>query len=152
EQTELIRKQYSTSVGHRVARSGKPEIIPDVSLDPDYNLISSKIQSQTSIPVLREDRVIAVMNIASRKLNACTDDHLALRGTLASRAAVAIDNARLFSETSREREKLSLILGSIADAVIVCGDDGRLILVNQSAIAALRLYTDQEYAGKPFTE
>jgi signal transduction histidine kinase len=152
EQTALIRKQYATSVGQRVARSGKPEIIPDVSLDPDYNLISSKIQSQMSIPVLREDRVIAVMNIASRRLNAFTDEHLAFVEKLANRAAVAIDNARLFSETSREREKLSLILGSIADAVIVSGDDGRLILVNQSAMAALRLYTDQNYVGKPFIE
>ncbi len=139
-------------IAQRVARSGAAEMIPDVSLDNDYIAISSAVESHMSVPVMREDRVIAVITVESRRINAFTDEHLDFVAKLASRAGVAIDNARLYSEAVREREKLSHILSEIADVVIVVGIDDRIMLINQSAFAALDLYPDQSYIGLPFAE
>ena len=133
----LLRSQHG-GIALRVARSGRAEVIPDVATDSDYVAVSSAIRSHMSVPVMREDRVIAVITIESRRLNAFTDDHLSFVAKLAARAGVAIDNARLYSEAVREREKLSHILSEIADIVIVIGNDDRVVLINQSAIAALR--------------
>jgi signal transduction histidine kinase len=150
---DQVAMAYSEQGGtaQRIARSGRGEIIPDVSMDKDYLRLANTMRSQICVPVIREDQVIAVISIESRKLNAFGEDHLDFVEKLASRAAVAIDNARLFSETVREREKLSRILSNIADVVIVVNPDGRLEMVNQSAIAAMRLYADESYVGLTFS-
>jgi two-component system phosphate regulon sensor histidine kinase PhoR len=105
-----------------------------------------------SVPVMREDRVIAVISIEHRRLNAFTDDHLSFVAKLAARAGVAIDNARLYSEAVREREKLSHIVSEIADIVIVIGNDDRVVVINQSSIAALHLPAETTLVGRPYTE
>ncbi len=137
-------------IAQRIARSGHAEIIPDVSLDSDYAVISGAICSHMSVPVLREDRVIAVITLESRRLNAFTDDHADFVSKLAARAGVAIDNARLYAEAVLEREKLSRILSAIADVVIVVGSDSRVVLINQSALAVLKLQPDRRYVGMLF--
>lgn len=150
--SELAMRLQLGGIAYRVARSGRAEVIPDVSMDADFVRVSTATRSQMSVPVIREDRVIAVITIESRKLNGFTDSHLDFVEKLASRAAVAIDNARLFAETKREREKLSHILSNTADIVIVCSMDDRLILINQAALSALRLYTSEDYLGRSFFE
>lgn len=146
EQIALLRPQRG-GIGHRVARSGYAEVIPDVSLDKDFVRGANLSVSQMSVPVMREDRVIAVINVESKKLNGFTDEHLDFVEKLATRAGVAIDNARLFDATVREREKLSLILNNTADVVIVFGIDERLILINPAAYSALRLHPSEEHIG-----
>lgn len=137
-------------IPYRVARSGRPEIIPDVSMDKDYVRRASSTRSQMCVPVLREDRVIAVITVESKRLNGFTDEHLDFIEKLAARAGVAIDNARLFSETKREREKLSNVINTTADVVIVCGLDDRIALINPAAFAAFQLDPSYDYVGLPF--
>lgn len=140
------------SIGLRVARSGTPEIIPDVTLDKDYYELAPGIRAHLSIPILREERVIAVLSLESRKLNGFADNHLNFVQSLARRAGVAVDNARLFTETRREREKLALILRNIADIVIVLDNEQRIVLLNHSATIAMRLSTDKDFTGRRLTD
>lgn len=152
DQLEMLRSASSGGIPLRVARSGYAETVPDVMADNDYLLISNNIRAHMSVPVMREDRVIAVVSVESRKLNAFTEDHQTFVQKLAVRAGVAIDNARLFADAVREREKLSRVLSSTADVVIVVGDDDQVILLNPSAVAALRLYPEQSYSARLFTQ
>src|SRR5262249_31052291 len=98
------------------------------------------------------DRVIAVITLESKKLNGFTDSHLDFVAKLATRAGVAIDNARLYEEAIREREKLSHILSNNADVIILIGTDDRLMLINQSALAAMHLYPTENYVGRSIFE
>ena len=152
EQREMLRNEHDGGIAMRVARSARAEVIPDISTDNDYILLSNVVRSHMSVPVMREDRVIAVISVESKRLNGITEEHQDFVEKLAARAGVAIDNARLFTETAREREKLSYILANIADVVIVVGQDNTLVLLNHSAVAALRLYPDVNYVGMPVSE
>ncbi|MCU0511745.1 MAG: ATP-binding protein [Anaerolineae bacterium] len=96
--------------------------------------------------------MIGVLTLESSRLNGFTENHLNFARSLTGRAGVAVDNARLFTETSREREKLALILRNITDTVIVVDVDGRIIILNHSAALALRLSPEQEYTGHRFGE
>lgn len=152
EQRAVIRQEYGSGITGRVARSGYPEVVPDISIDPEFARFKNSTRSQMAMPVLREDRVIAVITLDSKKLNGFTDAHLDFVQKLAMRAGVAIDNARLYEEAIREREKLSQILNNTADIVMVIGLDDRIILINQSALGALQLYTHQNYEMRPASE
>jgi GAF domain-containing protein len=139
---------YDSGIAHRVARSGRAETIPDVSTDAGYVRVSTIAQSLLSVPVMREDRVVAVITIESKKINGFSEKHLDFVEKLATRAGVAIDNARLFADVVLEREKLSHILGNIADVVIVVGMDDRVILINQSALHAMYPAAGLLHAGE----
>jgi len=152
EDLAMLRSVSTGGIAHRVALSAFSEFVPDVMTDKDYLALSNSIRSHMSVPVTREDRVIAVLSVESRQINAFTEDHISFVEKLAARAGVAIDNARLFTETVREREKLSHILAEVADGVVVIGDDERIVLINQAAMAALRLYPDVDYVGQFLTE
>jgi signal transduction histidine kinase len=154
---EMTAEQYATitsadnrGIAQRVARTGHADNIPDVTTDHNYIAFSNRVRSHLSVPVKREERVIAVISVESRKLNAFSDDHMQFVQKLAVRAGVAIDNARLFADSQRERGKLAHVLTSIADAVIVIDADDRVILINPMSIAALRLYPEQNYVGQLF--
>ncbi|MDX2161275.1 MAG: ATP-binding protein [bacterium] len=147
---DMLRHEVGSGIAHRVARSGHTEVIPDVSVDQDYIELNSAIKSHMSVPVMRDDVVIAVISVESRRLNAFSDDHVDMIEKLATRAGVAIDNTRLYADAVREREKYSLILGAISDLVLAIGPDERVIQINPAAMSALRLYADREYVGEPF--
>jgi signal transduction histidine kinase len=147
-----IRNEFGAGITQRVARSGHAEIVPDVSTDPDYVRLASNVRSQLSVPVMREDRVIAVITLESKKINGFADNHLDFVAKLATRAGVAIDNARLYEESIREREKLSHILSNTADVVIVIDANDRVMLINQSALGAMHLYPNENYAGRSIAD
>ena len=148
----MMRASACGGIARRVANSGRSDNIPDITSDPDYMPVAAQIRSHLSIPVNKEDRVIAVISVESRKLNHYTDDHMTFLERLAARAGNAMDNARLFAETVSEREKLSRIVSNIADVVIVFDENNNVLLMNQSAIPVLRLYADGKYEGKPAAE
>jgi signal transduction histidine kinase len=155
DQWEQLQKEawsLERGITGRVARHAEAENVLDVSQDPDYVEVVPGTLSQLSVPITREDRVLAVLSLESQTQGAFTDANVEFTKRLAARAATAIDNANLFDETRRERRKLELILSSTADAVIVVGDDGKLVLVNQAALAAYRLPPKENYVGRPFDE
>ena len=151
---ELLNKPIPLSEGiiGRVARSGHPVIIRDVTKDPDYVAHSSQTNSYLCIPIRRRGRVIAVLGLENPRVGGFTPEHLDFAERLANRASVALDNARLFEVTQREREKLSSIVANITDIVIVVGFDHRLVLLNEAAAAAFRLPPQEQYTGRPFEE
>ncbi|MBC7870044.1 MAG: GAF domain-containing protein [Chitinophagaceae bacterium] len=152
ETGEALERLQDSRITLRVARTREAEILPDVRLDEDTLTAAHNILSQMSVPVMREDQVIAIITLESRKVNAFQDKHLNFALQLANRAAVAIDNARLYTETVREREKLSSILSSLAEVVIVVDPEGHIVMLNPSATSSLQLYQDKSYIGQLFTE
>lgn len=141
-----------SAIALRVARSGRAEIVPDITADPTCIALMPGVRAHLSVPLLREDRVIAVISVESKKPAALDERHREFIEKLGQRASVAIDNARLYERSEVERQKLSAILGEIGDVVIVVSPQQELMLINQSAIAALHLDPRRNYVGTAFFE
>jgi sigma-B regulation protein RsbU (phosphoserine phosphatase) len=84
----------------------EPLLIADVSKDPRYIDLVPDVRSELVIPMLLKDRCIGVFDLESPELNAFTKEHKELLTLLASQAAVAIENARLYEEVSRREERI----------------------------------------------
>jgi sigma-B regulation protein RsbU (phosphoserine phosphatase) len=81
----------------------EPVLVPDVAKDPRYINAVSDVRSELVIPLLLKDRCIGVFDLESPELDAFSQKHVELLTLLASQAAVAIENARLY-ESLRDNE------------------------------------------------
>jgi len=84
----------------------EPLLVSDVSKDPRYINLVEDVRSELVIPMLIKDRCIGVFDLESPELNAFTKDNKELLTLLASQAAVAIENARLYEEVRRNEERI----------------------------------------------
>jgi sigma-B regulation protein RsbU (phosphoserine phosphatase) len=84
-------------------------LVPDVEKDPRYIRAVKDVRSELVIPLMLKDRCIGVFDLESPEKDAFNKKHVKLLTLLASEAAVALENARLYesiraSEARFEKE------------------------------------------------
>jgi GAF domain-containing protein len=86
-------------VGFAAAQK-RPRIALDTGTDAAYfdNPDLPETRSEAALPLIVRDRVIGVLDIQSEKSNAFTQEDIEILQTLTDQLALAIENARLFSE------------------------------------------------------
>ena len=103
EKVELPRLKIGSGLVGYAALHKEPVLVPDVSVDPRYIKVVEDVRSELVIPLLLKDRCIGVFDLESPELDAFNKSHVEILTLLASQAAVAIENARLY-ETIRGNE------------------------------------------------
>ncbi len=81
-------------------------VVPDVSQDPRYIKVVDDVRSEAAIPMLLKERCIGVFDLESPELDAFAKRDIEILTLLASQAAVAIENARLYEEVSRNEARM----------------------------------------------
>jgi phosphoserine phosphatase RsbU/P len=84
----------------------EPVLVSDVSADPRYIKVVEDIRSELVIPLMIKDRCIGVFDLESPDLDAFKKDDVQILTLLASQAAVAIENARLYETISSNEVRL----------------------------------------------
>jgi signal transduction histidine kinase/HAMP domain-containing protein len=100
-------------------------------LDIDPNLPHP--ESLSAIALRHENRYFGVLWVAYKKQRAFTESDIRFITTLASQAALAVANIRLFLAVEASRRQLETILNSTPDPVLVTDASNRLILANPAA-------------------
>jgi len=102
------------SINTHVTRTGEPLLVNDVSQEPLYLLIEemADTRSELCVPIKVKGQVIGTLDVQSTELHAFDESDLSTLQTLAHQAAIAIENARLFAETKRNANDLTLLLGT----------------------------------------
>jgi sigma-B regulation protein RsbU (phosphoserine phosphatase) len=132
ERTEALRFRFA--IGHRrevvenwqiklgqgitgrVAASGKPIRVADVSKEENYLNAVESVRSELAIPLILKGKCIGVLDIQSRELDYFTRDQQNILTLLAGRLAIAIENARLFEHERDQAETLVLLHEVALDA------------------------------------
>ena len=89
---------------------GKMLLANDVEAEPRYvNLYPDVIptRSELSVPIGVGGEIIGVLDVQSPRLNAFDENDVMVIETLANQIAVAMENARLYEETSSRAERLA---------------------------------------------
>jgi signal transduction histidine kinase len=103
-----------TGVAGRVVRSGKPQVVNDVTSDSDYVPIIPETRSQLSVPILLAEQVIGVINLESSEVAGFRDDDVQLATRLAERAVVPIQNAQLYEQVIRANDAKTQFVSMVA--------------------------------------
>ncbi len=150
EFVRTFRLPISDTLAGEVVRTGKPILLDEKS--PQKIKTAYLVKTLIYVPLKIHDKVIGVLGVDNRESErSFTDQHITLVAALADYAAIAIENARLFTDTELERNKLEAILTRIEDGVIVVDTGGNVVLANRVARSLFGL-DDNEVLMKPVEE
>ena len=88
-----------------VAGNGKPLLINNIRECENYIEGIPGANSALCVPLIARDQVIGALNVESPRLNAFQDHDADALLTVATHAAIAIENARLYSRTTQLKQR-----------------------------------------------
>jgi sigma-B regulation protein RsbU (phosphoserine phosphatase) len=114
---EEAGKDWQIPVGQGLtgaaAETGRALRVADVREDPRYINIIDAVRSELVVPLVVKGQSIGVLDIQSTRVDYFTRDQQSILTLMASRLAVAIENARLFERVRTQADNL-LVLNEVA--------------------------------------
>jgi len=109
EIADRMRIKVGEGVTGIAAQRREAVLVDDVSTDPRYISAVPNVRSELAVPLIIKNRLIGVIDIESPQPNHFTEEHKRLLTLIASRMAVGIENARLYTRTTRQARTLVLL-------------------------------------------
>jgi sigma-B regulation protein RsbU (phosphoserine phosphatase) len=109
---ELVRNlriKVGEGIAGRAAQTRRSVLVNDVLKDPSYIQTLSPIRSELAVPLITKNRLIGVMDLEAPWPDFFNDSHVNLLELLASRMALALDNAWLYRRSVRQARALQLL-------------------------------------------
>ena len=109
EVAERARVKVGDGVTGVAAQLREPVLVGDVTKDVRYISAVPNVRSELALPLIVKNRLIGVIDIESRQADYFTEEHKRLLMLIASRMAAGIENARLYTRTTRQARTLVLL-------------------------------------------
>ena len=117
-------------------------LIDNTRADPRWlSSTEDPAHSVVIVPLFGRFALVGLLVLVHEQPGYFKVEHQLLLQAIASQAAIAVENARLYTDMAREQQKLSAILKSAADAIMMFDTDTCLSMLNP---AAEKLFTDYE--------
>lgn len=153
QQEDLSSERAATIVGTIltdgfagwVLKHGRGDVIHDTRTDERWLVYDNQpydVRSVIGTPLRRRQRIIGVLTLVRDEPHQFSESDLPLLEAIAGQAAIALENAQLFRQTEQERIKLSAIINSTQDAVLVTNSANETLLINPAAKEILGLQRD----------
>jgi sigma-B regulation protein RsbU (phosphoserine phosphatase) len=106
---ENLRVPIGQGITGTAAATGHSVRVGDVTQDPRYINAIDTVRSELAVPLMFRGTCIGVLDIQSRQPDYFTKDQQTILTLLASRLAIAIENARLFQKERAQGETLMVL-------------------------------------------
>lgn len=104
----------NVGIAKRVIQSKRPELVLDVRQDPDYVALVPGMAAQITAPLLSHNNLIGILILETATADRFNPDIYDMTTLLASRLAVAIDNAQLYEQTNSLAKELEAFGHTVA--------------------------------------
>jgi phosphoserine phosphatase RsbU/P len=109
ELAATLRIPVGQGITGTAAATGHPVRVSDVSKDPRYINAIESVKSELAVPLMLQGKCVGVLDIQSGHVDYFTPEQQSILTLLASRLAVAIENARLFQKVRTQADTLLLL-------------------------------------------
>ena len=109
EIAERIKIKVGQGVTGLAAQRREAILVDDVSNRPEYISAVPNVRSELAVPLIVKNRVIGVLNLETHEAGRFTEEHKRLLTLIGSRMAAGIENARLYTRTTRQARTLILL-------------------------------------------
>ena len=106
-------------------------VIEDAVNDPLWQVdAQTHIRSALVVPIFGRYALLGLIILTHEQESYFSSDHLLLLQAIASQAAIAIENTRLYSVVLQEQKKVAAILRHASEAILLFDEQGNLTLLN----------------------
>ncbi len=109
ELAERMRIRVGEGVTGQAALRREAVLVNDVRKVDHFIEGAKGVRSEIAVPLIIKNRVIGVIDIEAPEPNYFTEEHKDLLTLVASRVAIGIENARLYTRVSRQAKSLVLL-------------------------------------------
>jgi NtrC-family two-component system sensor histidine kinase KinB len=133
-----VRLPLGAGIAGSIAKNRVPEIINAVRKDARWSPAMDAhtgfiTRSILAVPMLLKGRLVGVLEAINKRGGDFDDADLRAFEAFASQAAVAIENARLFTSLKDERFKLATVFAQMTDGAALTDAEGVVVLANEAA-------------------
>jgi len=111
---ERVKMKLGEGVAGRVAQTGEPVVLEDISRDPRAaypDLVSTEgLRGFVSVPLKAKDEVVGVMNVAAHMPGQFSAEDMYLLNSIGCQLGTAIEQARLYQRLKLGRERYRTLL------------------------------------------
>ena len=147
--TQIWGQVLSEGFAGWVLKHSRGDIIFDTQEDKRWHNYPNQpytTRSVTIAPLSRRNRILGLLTISHQLPNHFKREDFPLLTAIAGQAAIALENAQLFHQTELERTKLSAIINSTRDSIIVTSfEDNKVLLMNPAAEQMMNATADSWY-------
>jgi PAS domain S-box-containing protein len=141
------------SVLHYVLRTRETIVLEDAAtrapFDVDAYIRQRGTQSILGLPLLNRSRLIGVLYLEnSRTSRAFAPTRISVLKLLASQAAIALDNARLYRDVAEREKKIRRLVNSNVVGVVIRDREGRIVEANDEFLRTVDHERDDLVAGR----
>jgi two-component system phosphate regulon sensor histidine kinase PhoR len=148
EWRDAARLHLGEGIAGRAAAEARTVYLTDTLGDPKYVFFDPEVRSLLAVPMQVKGRVIGVINVDERIPDAFGPDQERLLTIAAAQAAIAIENARLFSEMLSEKRRTDAIIRYMADGLLML-DRHKVVVSCNPALATMLGMRRQDILGQP---
>ncbi len=103
-----LRIPVDQGITGRAFRTGEPQRVPDVSLDPDYVVGDPATRSELAVPIFAGEMPWGVLDAQSPERYAFTPDDEMLMLAVAGTISIGLEAARVYEQVRKERAQVGL--------------------------------------------
>lgn len=109
--TASIPLEKEQSLVARAARTRQPVTVNDVRSDPGWlpNPALPDTASEMAVPLVVGDQLLGVLDVQSDRLNAFSQEDVAIQSTLASQIATALQNAQSYAKAQQQAQREAML-------------------------------------------
>jgi sigma-B regulation protein RsbU (phosphoserine phosphatase) len=109
EAAAAIRVKVGSGITGMAAQRGEAVLVNDVLRNSEYISSGAKVLSELAVPLIVKGRTIGVLDVEASERNFFSEEHRSVLTLIASRVAIGVENARLYTRVARQAKQLILL-------------------------------------------
>ncbi len=109
EEAKRICVKVGSGITGMAAQLGEAVLVNNVLQNSEYIACGAKVLSELAVPLIVKGRTIGVIDVEASESNFFTEEHRSVLMLIASRVAIGVENARLYTRVRRQARQLVLL-------------------------------------------
>jgi signal transduction histidine kinase len=118
---------------------------------PEINRLLNQLAQRSSLglltgfglPLVTRQRVVGIILIFRSYVDSISSNDYALLSSFANQAAIAVQNAQLYTQSTQEKARVNALLDSLADGILILSPDNRIERCNPALSRMLNVPVDK---------
>ena len=140
---KMAKLRLGEGAAGRAAAEARTVYLPDTAQEPGFIFFDEEVRSLMVAPLLAHGGVIGTINVDDDQPNAFGSAQERLLTIIAAQAGIAVENARLFANVSKQQQQTQAIVQYMADGLLLIDGQGFIVTCNPALAMMLDMHPGQ---------